>query len=196
MNYYVYEHWRPDLDMPFYIGKGKKRRAFELKSNRSKHHRAIQKKLMLLGTCVEVKIVASGLSEQHAYRIEIERIAFWRNLSVNLVNKTDGGVGIPGFKQDIQSIEKSQKNRIIRKGKDHHFFGKKLPPEFGKKVSQSLQGKHPKGMLGKNHTETSRAKMSKSRLGSQRSQETKERMSLARKKWWERKNSAVSVDIS
>lgn len=22
LNFYVYEHWRPDTDMPFYVGKG------------------------------------------------------------------------------------------------------------------------------------------------------------------------------
>jgi hypothetical protein len=27
--FYVYEHWRPDVDLPFYVGKGKGGRAWE-----------------------------------------------------------------------------------------------------------------------------------------------------------------------
>lgn len=34
--YYVYEHWRPDLNIPFYVGKGKAALARELRKREAK----------------------------------------------------------------------------------------------------------------------------------------------------------------
>lgn len=30
-NFYVYEHWRPDTGVCFYVGKGKEKRAWDMK---------------------------------------------------------------------------------------------------------------------------------------------------------------------
>lgn len=61
--YYVYEHWRPDKDVCFYVGKGKKYRAYDMKTGRSGYHGNIQAKLARMGMCVEIRLVADGLSE-------------------------------------------------------------------------------------------------------------------------------------
>ncbi len=97
--FYVYEHWRPDRDECFYVGKGKAGRANQLRHNRNPLHKFIQAKLSRLGTAVEVKIVADGLSESEAFALERERIALWRADGADLANWTDGGDGPAGYKQ-------------------------------------------------------------------------------------------------
>lgn len=95
-NFYVYEHWRTDRDECFYVGKGKGRRAHKM-LGRNMHHRAIQAKVAREGYAIEVRIVASGLTEREAFALEIERIAFWRANNVDLANRTNGGEGPSGM---------------------------------------------------------------------------------------------------
>ncbi|MHB8272506.1 GIY-YIG nuclease family protein [Bradyrhizobium sp.] len=103
--FYVYEHWRPDTDMPFYIGKGVGNRAFRFKKNRNRYYRNIVKKLENQGLCVEVKFVANNLSESDALALEIERILFWRERGIKLANLTDGGEGVSGLKHSKETKE-------------------------------------------------------------------------------------------
>jgi hypothetical protein len=94
--FYVYEHWRTDRDECFYVGKGKNKRAYNMK-NRNPHHKAIQNKVIREGFAIEVRIVASGLTENEAFQLEIERIAFWRSYNIDLTNMTAGGDGVSGL---------------------------------------------------------------------------------------------------
>ena len=119
--FYVYEHWRLDRDECFYVGKGKGGRAYSMK-DRNKHHQAICAKLNRIGSAFEIKIVASGLSEQEAFVLECEQIAFWRNAGCDLTNLTNGGEGISGFKH---SVETRQKLSVMNKGMPATFKGKK-----------------------------------------------------------------------
>ncbi len=98
--FYVYEHWRPDRDIPFYVGKGKDNRAYNFKRNF--HYNNIVKKLSDLGMCVEVRLVASGLEESIAFDIEEQRIAFWRASGVILANYTDGGEGVSNPSPEVR----------------------------------------------------------------------------------------------
>lgn len=100
--YYVYEHWRLDRDECFYVGKGKGNRAYQMK-DRNRHHKAIMAKVSREGFAVEVKIVASGLSEQEALNLEIERIKFWRSAGADLANITNGGEGVSGLKHSEET---------------------------------------------------------------------------------------------
>jgi len=94
--FYVYEHWRLDRDECFYVGKGKGSRAYKMR-DRNAHHQAIMAKLSREGSGMEVRMVATGLTEDVAFSIEIERIAFWRGVGVDLVNLTYGGEGVSGL---------------------------------------------------------------------------------------------------
>ena len=144
--FYVYEHWRPDTDVCFYVGKGSGKRAWGSR-NRNKFHVNVVKKLTKLGMCVEVRMVASGLIEAQAFALEIERIAFWRALGVELVNATLGGEGPSGFKLSSKhkaallaaNIGKSRPAEVCEKIRVK-LLGKKNP-ERGPKISAALKGK-------------------------------------------------------
>jgi len=96
MNFYVYEHWRTDRDECFYVGKGKGNRAYNMRK-RNAHHKAIAAKVTRDGCAIDVRIVMSGLTENEAFCLEVERIAFWRSVGVDLTNMTSGGEGTSGL---------------------------------------------------------------------------------------------------
>lgn len=141
-SYYCYEHWRPDKDVCFYVGKGKRGRAYDMKTGRNKYHRNIQGKLARLGMCVEIRLVADGLSEIDAYAQEKSRIAFWRSVGVRLTNLTDGGDGVIGLKR----------SEAWKKALGDRFRGRRLSDETKAKISAA-------GKLRKSSQET-RAKQS------------------------------------
>jgi hypothetical protein len=117
--FYVYEHWRPDLDICFYVGKGKKNRAWMVRGRNNILHRKIVDALSAQGMCVEVRMVASGLTEPEAFRLERERVQFWRGINIDLANRTDGGEGHSGFirpKGILLSVETKRKMSESRKG--------------------------------------------------------------------------------
>jgi hypothetical protein len=112
LTFYVYEHWRPDIDICFYVGKGRKKRAYNFKRN-NRHHRHIVDKLSSLGMCAEVKLVQSGLSESEAFALEKTRIAFWLSSGVELTNRTEGGEGNSNPHPEVRAkMSASQKARI------------------------------------------------------------------------------------
>lgn len=107
-HFYVYEHWRPDRDECFYVGKGFGRRANVMYA-RNRHHTAIQAKLSRLGLCVEVRLVDSNLSEGDALALEIERISFWRESGVDLANLTAGGDGTSNPSDETRALMRAAK---------------------------------------------------------------------------------------
>tara|TARA_R110000868_G_scaffold120210_1_gene319087 strand:+ start:871 stop:1569 length:699 start_codon:yes stop_codon:yes gene_type:complete len=134
--HYVYEHWRPDTDVCFYVGKGSGKRA-NVMARRDKQHRHIQAKLARNGMCVEVRLVFDGLSEKEAYLQERRRIKFWKAFNVALVNRTDGGEGGPGFKHSEEARAKIRAAHIGNK----KGIGCKITPEHRAKISAAQKGK-------------------------------------------------------
>lgn len=113
--FYVYEHWRPDTGACFYVGKGKDKRAWDMKGMRNRHHMAITSKLTALGFCVDVRIICRDMLEENAFNLEIERIAFYG--VENLSNMTGGGDGLKNpSKETREKISKSQKARFQQPG--------------------------------------------------------------------------------
>lgn len=147
--FYVYEHWRPDLDLCFYVGKGKGKRAWRVEA-RNRVHAEVIAELAAKGMCVEVRLVASGLTELRAFIIERQRVAFWRKSGAALSNRTDGGEGWSGFIRPL-GIKLSQSTREkLSKAR----LGMKFSHEHRKKLSS-----RKKGVKRKPFTEETRAKM-------------------------------------
>jgi hypothetical protein len=173
--FYVYEHWRPDLDLPFYVGKGSAAR-FDPNRTRNKHHSNIKNKLKKFGMCVEVRMVASGLSEDDALRLEIERIAFWKERGIELSNKTAGGDGLKSPPEDV--LEKmraaSKKRWASPEEREKHSAATKAGMD-----NDAVRAKCSGGQAGKKASAETRAKMSESQLGHAVSKEAREKISKA-----------------
>ena len=86
--YYVYIHFRKDDGSPFYVGKGKNKRAFEGGSRRSKRWNWVVEKH---GHTVDFAFV--GMPEEDAFLIERFFIVQFRSEGYPMVNMTDGGEG-------------------------------------------------------------------------------------------------------
>ena len=200
--FYVYEHWRPDKDECFYVGKGQKRRAHDMRRGRNRYHKFIQKKLAALGMCIEVRMVAEGLEEDEAFGIECGRIAFWRSVGVQLSNLTNGGEGPSGRKHTEEwkrANSERMKRRVVSKetrrrqslaatgnkkglGKKRPqaaiektrsaLLGRKRSDEFKAKVSASKKGRPWNGR----HTPDSIRMIREKQIGRPKSEETKARM--------------------
>lgn len=183
--YYVYEHWRPDKDICFYVGKGSKDRAYIMKP-RNKQHIGIQKILSDLGMCVEIRLFASNLLEDEAFLLEQKMISFWRSLGVRIANFTSGGEGVSGY---VFPEEIKLKIAETKSKKPHHFFGKKhseetreiikekrksqkFSAETRKKLSEASK-KRPSFWRGKNLSEEHRLKIGESNKGKRRERKPK-----------------------
>jgi hypothetical protein len=111
MEYYVYEHWRPDTNTCFYVGKGKNKRAWDMKNMRNCHHKAIVSKLISMGLSVDVRIIVKNISSETAINLEIDRISFYG--IENLSNMTYGGEGLSLPSSEVRKkISESQIKRF------------------------------------------------------------------------------------
>jgi NUMOD3 motif len=136
--FYVYEHWRPDQDICFWVGKGCGKRAYVFKRNR--HYNSIVAKLHRLGMCVEVRLVASGLLESEALAIEVKQILFWQGVGMKLANKTYGGGGVSGLKHTSAAKKKISAA----------FLGKPLSREHvAKIIAANRKNRKPRPPLSK-----------------------------------------------
>lgn len=208
--FYVYEHWRPDQNVCFYVGKGSKQRAYNFHRRRegSINHLRIVSELKILGFSPEVRFVQLGLSEVEAFDLEIERIRFWKAQGVVLANMTDGGDGVAGRKLSAEAVQKL-KNRIFTEEHRRKISEAKKDvaqsPDHIAKASAARRGKkHPRAsvearsalMRGRKRPPEVGAKISaalkgkpnfKNRglipwcKGKHLSQETKDKMSAARR---------------
>ncbi len=146
--FYVYEHWRPDTGVCFYVGKGKNRRAWSMRNRRNKYHLSIQSKLTALGLGVQVRIVVENLSEDTAFRVERERIALY-DFS-QLANHSKGGEGRSGGSMSAEGRAKVSLAAKGRKLSEEHkakigafFRGRKLTPEHVDKMRVAHKGQRP-----------------------------------------------------
>lgn len=168
MEFYVYEHWRPDTNTCFYVGKGSKDRAWNMKK-RNLHHKAIQSKLVALGLSVDVRIIIKDLTEEAAFLVERDRIAAYGR--ENLANLTDGGEGVtnPSPEHRKQLAKRAVGNK--------NMLGKRHSEETKRKISQKKMG-HFVSL-------ESRVKMGLANLGKKRgpmSEEIRKKISAGRKK--------------
>ena len=74
-DYYIYEYVRLDTNEPFYIGKGRKNRCYNLKYSRNKYFKNI-----VNNREVAVVILENNLDEKTAYQYECWYINEYKNL--------------------------------------------------------------------------------------------------------------------
>lgn len=155
MDYYVYEYLRTD-NTPYYIGKGRKNRAFTKQGH-----------TVPLPPKDRIKFVAENLSAEEAKNLEIELISKYgrKDLGTGILrNLTDGGEGSPGR---LASDETKQKLKEAR--------AKQITTE---ETREKMRQAH----TGRKHSEETRKKMSLSSSGRKNSFETIQRIREARKK--------------
>jgi ribosomal protein S16 len=149
-------------------------------SIRNRHHKAIVAKLSRIGSAVEVRMVATGLSEEDSFKLENERIVFWREAGADLTNMTDGGEGVSGLKM---SDEAKAKMRLAKLGK------KQTPEQIERRVAPLRGRKQPPGAIeksaakrrGKKLSAEHKANISASHKGKVISEEARKNLSLANK---------------
>lgn len=156
--FYIYIHRKPD-GTPFYVGKGHGKRAYNCR-DRNPHHTAILKKY---GDAVQIEIIHAD-SEEHAFQMEREHIAMYREQGYRLANLTDGGEGHLGYK-------KSEKEKQIVSASLKQFYA----TEEGKRVNEHLN----KHRTGRKNTEETKKKMSQAHTGKKQSFEHRNNHSLA-----------------
>jgi hypothetical protein len=178
MSFYTYIHTKKDTGEVFYVGKGKNDRAFH-KYDRSKYWQNTAKK-----HGYDVSILAQWENEVDAYEHEKLLILCFKDMGVSLVNLTDGGDGVVGYKATDEVKEKmsnvwKQKYKfgyknpkgmmgkrhsektIAKMKASHSLRDCSMPEETRKKVSISSIGKLPTfGMKGKKHSDETKEKLS------------------------------------
>ena len=164
---YLYRHIRLDKNEVFYIGVGSDNDGYykRAKSNKYRNnywHNIVNK------TSYEIEILFDDLDKVKAIEKEIEFISLYGRKDLNngtLVNLTDGGEGLNGFRhseQAKQKISEFQKTRI-------------QSIETRKKISESKIGKK----RGNIHNQESRNKIGAAGKNRKISDETRLKMSIA-----------------
>lgn len=159
--YYTYAYLRENRT-PYYIGKGKRGRAW------TNSGRKIAKKPRDLN---RILILKQNLTEKEAFRHEIYMIAiFGKKASGDgiLWNITDGGEGSSG-----RFLSEKTKQKISEKRK-----GKALSKEARARRLESMRGRGNRGtFFGRSHSEEARRRIAKARTGKQSSEETRAKLS-------------------
>lgn len=154
-NFYVYRWIRQDTSKPFYAGKGRGKRAFQV-SNRNDRFKKIYAKY----PC-KVEIVFSNLNENDAFEKEIKLIALYKKYGLCEANFTLGGQGSSGV---AKSEETRMKISLKKKGCVSPRKGVKLSTELVEKLRKSKLG-HFGYWNNKEFSEEHRRKLSESKLG-------------------------------
>lgn len=168
--FYVYIHRKATDGSVFYVGKGSGRRAF-WKNGRNKHWHAIVNKYGY-----EVFLIAQSLTENEAFKIERDTIAYYGRS--NLCNYTDGGDGISGARRSDQLKE------LMRQ----KMLGRQFSAETIEKMRQSARNRGPEfqekraqKLRGRKHSEEHRAKIAIAGIGREASAETRAKLSAVHK---------------
>jgi hypothetical protein len=183
--YYVYEHWRPDTDLCFYVGAGRGKRAGNIRA-RTARHIGIQAELAALGMCVEVRLVKGELTKPEADTLEAKRIALWRGLGIELVNYGDGGPGTTGLKHSAES----RARRSAAMMGNRRLADAPRTDEWKANISKAMSGEH-NPQYGKKQSEETKLKKAAALRGQKRSPEARRLMSEKAKLREQRKRDAA-----
>ncbi len=142
--FYVYAHYKPTSKVPFYIGKGKNYRAYEIFGRNKYWHNIVNK------YGYRIEILHDHLDEVFALWLETMYIACHGRINVGegtLVNVTDGGEGITGLIHTARSkFNISKHNAKYWAGKSRpelskKFKGHSVSADTRQKLSDALKGR-------------------------------------------------------
>ncbi len=177
-NFYVYAYLRED-GTPYYIGKGKERRAWE-------QHRQNGKGVHTPNDYKRIVLLYENLVESEALKKEIELIAQHGRQDLGtgiLKNKTDGGEGSSGTSQ-----ETNWKKGSSRRGKSHNEQTKKKISEANK--NRSYPNDHTHEVRKKLRETTKKSWENRSRV---LTEEQKKKISDGMKKKWRQRKEPAGV---
>lgn len=161
--FYVYAYIRKSDHTPYYIGKGKDKRAYQ------RHHGVSVPK-----DISKIIFLETHLSNIGACAIERRMIKWYGRKDLNtgiLLNKTDGGEGSAGVKMSAETKEKIRQASTGRKHSDEA----KAKMSFKKMGNKN--GINSPGNRGMRHTDETKLKISEAGKGRVFSTETKEKLS-------------------
>jgi len=179
--FYAYIHYKPDFT-PFYVGKGRLKRANSLKCRNQYYMATVEK--YGVGNILIGKFKCS--SETNAFELEVGMIKCLKKAGVKLTNFTDGGEGSSGR---VYSLETREKMSVASMG-NTNMLGKTHSLEAKAKMSAAKKGK-PKSaehraklsawQIGRVLTAEHRAKISAGAKGRPKSAEHRAKMVVAQK---------------
>jgi hypothetical protein len=189
--FYTYAHYKPDNSV-FYIGKGRGRRAWSNK-NRNPHWRNVIAK----HGEPKVEVLAQWPTEEEAFEHEKFLIWCFRDMGCSMVNITNGGEGVSGYKPTQESIQKRldsmkgytpteetrSKMREAHLGEKNHFFGRNHSEAAKQLISDAKKANPSTPWLGKSRSEETRQKIALSLLGKsgrKHTEESKRKIALAK----------------
>ncbi len=170
MEHYVYV-WRDASGTPFYVGKGKGRRAGRV-YNRTEAF----KKIHSQGGCT-VEIVDEFIHESQAHAFEVELIARYgrRDFGGLLVNKTDGGEGVSGLSPNEETREKIS---IALTGRHLSEAHRASISAGGTGLRRSVNTRAKMSASAKNRSDQHKEKLAAANIGKPKTASHREKLSL------------------
>jgi hypothetical protein len=179
--FFVYQHRKADTGEIFYVGKGHGKRSHS--RLRSDYWKRIVASHGLI-----VEMLAERLSENEAFRIEVETIRLYRAAGIQLANFTDGGEGTVGRITSEASRENYRRSRL---GEKNPMFNGTHRPEVVDAIrlaaarnhaDPEFKAKHAAALRGIKRSEETKEKIRQARMGTTRSEESRQKMSEAAKR--------------
>jgi hypothetical protein len=129
--YYMYFYIDPRTDIPFYVGKGSKNRAYDIKGHTNKQVLSRIHKLKKLGLDFKIEITCC-INEMSALWLEKVAISAYGRKDLNtgpLFNHTPGGDNPPIHFGENNPAKRPEVRKILSQrqiGELNHNYGKKL----------------------------------------------------------------------
>ena len=162
-SFYVYRYIRLDNNTPFYVGKGKGRRAKRIDQHNNVCNRIAEKHGF------KVEYILDTSEESRAFEKEKEFIHLYKSLGYCEANFTDGGEGPSGYKYSKEQRQKvSNILKAKTKGKNNPMYGRKHTLETRKSISRTKKENYEKvqhPMYGRKHTLETKKKISEAQKG-------------------------------